>query len=63
MLLLQNVVCESEFRCEPTLRGESYHGVCFGQLDEHVIFHSLMFSTVALCAIFFSVMNLCIVFS
>jgi len=55
MLLLQNVVCESEYRCEPVLRGESYHGVCFGQSHQHtfLFFISVLFSIVPLSCTFF----------
>ena len=42
-LTLQNVVCESNFRCEPMLRGDQHVGVCVGESTDQfdlVPFHS-----------------------
>ena len=46
MMSLQSVTCDSEFRCEPMLQGESYVGVCVGQSAHHFCFISILFNIV-----------------
>ena len=45
---LQRVFCESDFRCEPELLGESYHGVCVGKLIDHFYSIIILLSVIAL---------------
>jgi len=33
---LQEVFCDTEARCEPVLRSESYHGVCVGESTDQL---------------------------
>jgi len=40
VLQLQNVVCESGYRCESMLHGETYRGVCYGQSSAQHLRHT-----------------------